>query len=251
MKATNSSPEHLDALVAAPEHHTLLFENDAVRVLDTRIKAGDMTPVHSHRWPAALYILSWSSFVRRNTRGEIILDSRTLPSLANSPQALWSEALLPHSLENVGTSDLHVISVEVKQSVAGFSKMRKQYYFRPGERGLMAWDVDRLVTLSKDLPRIDVPLAAIRELDAPFSSEEDDPLKWRDVIEHAKLIEAADLSFPIILSSNGSVMDGMHRVAKAVLLRRTTIEAVQFSDDPDPDYVDVHPSELPYDETSP
>jgi hypothetical protein len=111
---SDSWPEHLDALVAAPEHHALLFENDIVRMLDTRIKAGDRTPVHTHRWPAALYIVSWSSFVRRDASGEIVLDSRTVSSLAKSPQALWSEALAPHSLENVGASDLHVISVEMK-----------------------------------------------------------------------------------------------------------------------------------------
>ncbi len=35
--ADASWPEALDALVAAPEHHTLLFENATVRVLDTRI----------------------------------------------------------------------------------------------------------------------------------------------------------------------------------------------------------------------
>ena len=112
----------------------------------------------------------------------------------------------------------------------------------------MAWDVDRLVMLTKHFPRIDLPLAAIRELDGPFSSEGDGALTWRDVVEHAGLIEAADLCFPIILSADGSVMDGMHRVAKAALLGRATIEAVQFSDDPDPDYVGLHPSELPYDE---
>jgi len=94
--------------------------------------------------------------------------------------------------------------------------MRKQYYFRRSERGLMAWDVDRLVALTKQFSRMNVPLAGIRELDAAFSSEEDDILTWRAVAEHANLIAAADLCFPIILSSDGSVMDGMHRVAKAV-----------------------------------
>lgn len=114
MSDPNSWPEHLDALLAAPRHHALLFENDAVRVLDTRIKAGDRTPVHTHRWPAALYILSWSQFIRRDARGEIVVDSRMVPSLANPSHALWSQALAAHSLENVGTTDLHVISVEIK-----------------------------------------------------------------------------------------------------------------------------------------
>jgi len=108
-------PAHLDALAAAPGHHTLLFENDAVRILDTHIAAGARTPVHTHRWPAALYILSWSPFVRRDARGEITLDSRTVAALANPPPALWTAALPPHSLENVGPADLHLISVELKQ----------------------------------------------------------------------------------------------------------------------------------------
>ena len=125
--------------------------------------------------------------------------------------------------------------------------MRNQYYFRRSTRGLLAWDVDRLVALSVQFPRIELSLAAIRELDAPFSSEHEDTLTWRNVAEHAGLIEAADLSFPIILSSDGSVMDGMHRVAKAVLLGRATIEAVQFTEDPAPDFVDMDPNELPYD----
>src|SRR5262245_13746927 len=115
--------------------------------------------------------------------------------------------------------------------------MRKQYYFRPSERGLLAWDVDRLVTLTKQFPRIYIPLTSIRELDEAFCSEHENALTWQGVVEHVRLIQAADLGFPIILSADGHVMDGMHRVAKAVLLGRDTIEAVQFADDPDPDYV--------------
>ena len=50
-------------------------------------------------------------------------------------------------------------------------------------------------------------------------------------MEHARLIDAADLSFPIILSADGRVMDGMHRVAKAALPGHETIAAVQFASD--------------------
>jgi hypothetical protein len=66
------------------------------------------------------------------------------------------------------------------------------------------------------------------------------------MIEHMQMIDEADYSFPIILSSDGRVMDGMHRVAKALLEDRTEIEAVQFEQDPEPDYLNKHPSELPY-----
>lgn len=130
--------------------------------------------------------------------------------------------------------------------------MRKQYHFRPSARGFRAWDVDRLVRLSKDFPRLQVPLDAIRELDQPYwFSGGDHNATCRAVLEHARFIEQVDFSFPIILSSDGGVMDGMHRVAKAVLSGLTSIEAVQFVRDPEPDFVDVDPSELPYDEDKP
>jgi hypothetical protein len=113
----SSWPEELDAPRAAPDHHTLLLENDAVRVLDTRIRAGDRTPLHTHRWPSVLYILSWSSFIRRDASGAVVLDSRTVPELAVPPQVLWSPALPAHTLENTGTANLRVISVELKSIV--------------------------------------------------------------------------------------------------------------------------------------
>lgn len=123
--------------------------------------------------------------------------------------------------------------------------MRKQYFFRPSSRGLLAWDVDRLVKLSSHLPRKQIPLSAIRELDVVWFSD-DEPLTWRVLLEHMRLIGEADLAFPIILSASGAVMDGMHRVAKAVQQGRTDIEAVQFGEDPEPDYVGLGPKELPY-----
>ena len=95
------------------------------------------------------------------------------------------------------------------------SLVRKQYYFRPSSRGLLAWDVDRLVQLSNNLPRKQIPVSNIRELDEIWYGEDEHPT-WRAMIEHMTLIDEADLSFPIIVSSNGAVMDGMHRVAKAV-----------------------------------
>ena len=125
--------------------------------------------------------------------------------------------------------------------------MRKQYHFRPSDCGLRAWDVDRLIALTKDLPRAQVPLSAIREIDEPYwSTRHDTPLTCRALVEHLSLIEQAELIFPIILSSDGRVMDGMHRVAKALMRGDQSIEAVRFANDPAPDYVGVSPDDLPY-----
>jgi hypothetical protein len=106
-------PEELDALRAAPKHHRLLIENDAVRVLDTCVGPGETVPLHTHRWPSALYMLSWSDFVRRESEGKIVLDSRS-GIKASEGGAVWSGPLAPHTLENVGTSELRAISVELK-----------------------------------------------------------------------------------------------------------------------------------------
>ena len=123
--------------------------------------------------------------------------------------------------------------------------MRKQYYFRPSSAGVLAWDVDRLVQLSAGLPRKRIALDSIRELDEAWHGD-DDPPTWRSILFHIRLMDEADLAFPIILSASGAVMDGMHRVAKAVRLGHLEIEAVQFDADPEPDHVGLGPADLPY-----
>lgn len=123
--------------------------------------------------------------------------------------------------------------------------MRKQCYFRPSPRGLLSWDVDRLIRLSRDFPRRRIPLHQIRELDEPWFGE-DEPPTWKSLVDHMRLVEQADLSFPIILSASGAVMDGMHRVARAVLLGHAEITAVRFETDPEPDHVGMGPEDLPY-----
>ena len=70
----------------------------------------------------------------------------------------------------------------------------------------------------------------------------------RQVAEHARLINEADLGYPIILSSDGRIMDGMHRVLKALTHGESHIHAVKFLTDPAPDFVGVDPDDLPYDE---
>ena len=125
--------------------------------------------------------------------------------------------------------------------------MRKQYHFRPSKRGYYAWDIDRLIALSKDFQRKKVDLSSIQEIDENFwFGDKSEKPTCRAIVEHMRLIEEADLSHPIILSSEGGVMDGMHRVAKALLEGKEKIDAIQFIKDPEPDYEDVHPDDLPY-----
>ena len=125
--------------------------------------------------------------------------------------------------------------------------MRPQYHFRDSPQGLLAWNVSRLVRLTENLPVIEVSLADIQELDEEFwYSLGGAKPTCRNVAEHAQLIEAADLSYPIILSHDGRVMDGMHRVCKALMSGMETIKAVRLANYIEPDYVGVDPDDLPY-----
>lgn len=108
-------PSAHDAVVAAAQHHKVLLDNESVRVLETRIAPGGRTAVHAHPWPATLYVVTWSDFVRYDPEGKVLLDSRTMPAKPQAGSALWSPPTSPHYIENVGTTELLVIAVELKQ----------------------------------------------------------------------------------------------------------------------------------------
>jgi hypothetical protein len=112
---------------------------------------------------------------------------------------------------------------------------------------LDAWDVDRLIELSRDLPVIEVPVTSIEEVDSNywFGDFFGDPTV-RKLVEHMQLVQEVDSAFPIILGVDGRVMDGMHRIARALLEGRPTIRAVQFDVHPEPDYENCAPEDLPY-----
>jgi hypothetical protein len=126
--------------------------------------------------------------------------------------------------------------------------VRKQYHLRKSAVGFDAWDVDRLIKLSKELPVLPVPLESIAEIDENYwfqGGGEEQPV-CRSVIAHARLINDADLAFPILLCAEGRVMDGMHRVAKALLQEAKSILAIRFLETPAPDYIGIDPNTLPY-----
>jgi hypothetical protein len=108
-------PDELDAVVAAPGHHTVVLENDRVRVLVARVEPGDTVPLHTHRWPGVQYLVSVADFVRRDGDGNVLVDSRGMDLPKEGPLALWSEPLPPHELENVGERPIEGIVVELEE----------------------------------------------------------------------------------------------------------------------------------------
>lgn len=107
-------PDSLDALVAAPAFHHKLFENEHVRYLEVTIQPGDFVPVHTHRWPGVIYVQSTSAFIRRDGQGKVLFDSRQAPPAPPTPFIEWIGPLPPHSVENIGATVVHMLTVELK-----------------------------------------------------------------------------------------------------------------------------------------
>jgi hypothetical protein len=103
----------------------------------------------------------------------------------------------------------------------------------PGGRAV--WMTERLWQAAEGLPVTRVPLAAIVEFDQDCWFQERHAPTCRAVADHARRIRDADLAYPIILSADGRLMDGGHRIAKAYMLGHTDISAVRFTVDPEPE----------------
>lgn len=127
--------------------------------------------------------------------------------------------------------------------------MRAQYHLRNSERGLLAWDVRGLIEQTVGLAPFDQSLDQIHELDETFWFEnEGDQPTCRKIAEHARIIAETDLSYPIILDPEGRVMDGMHRVCRALVEGRSSVTAVRLKSLPEPDFVGIAAKDLPYDD---
>lgn len=94
--------------------------------------------------------------------------------------------------------------------------------------GRHRWSVPRLFELSRDLPVMEVPL---NYLSLWYTYEK---LTLREMVMHMKAVQEADLTKPIILDEDGELMDGRHRLMKAMLLGNETIKAVRFDENPSP-----------------
>jgi len=92
--------------------------------------------------------------------------------------------------------------------------------------GKCHWNVSRLIHLAKDLPVMDIPIDHLN-----FYSKYEE-MSLRELVGHMKSVNNADLKFPIILDEDGEVMDGRHRIMKALLTDKETIKAVRFEENP-------------------
>ena len=89
--------------------------------------------------------------------------------------------------------------------------------------------VPRLIQLAENLPVYSLPLIALN-MDYTLSGN-----NLREVAGHMEAVEKADLTKPILLDENGQLLDGCHRIVKALLQGDTHILAKRFESNPRPD----------------
>lgn len=109
-------PAELDAVVAAPNNHKILLENDKVRVLEVTLAPGEVENLHHHQWPSVLYIQEAGDFTDSDGEGNIIFDSRKLPEPLKLPMTMYKDPEAPHTVTNMSkTKTVRLIRVEMKQ----------------------------------------------------------------------------------------------------------------------------------------
>jgi hypothetical protein len=110
----NDWPKSQDAVVSAPDNHKILMENESVRVLEVTLAPMLLEPLH-HQWPSVLYIMEAGDFIDRDGDGNIIMDTRQLPTSFVFPMTMWKDSEAPHFVGNLSdTKTVRLIRVEMK-----------------------------------------------------------------------------------------------------------------------------------------
>jgi quercetin dioxygenase-like cupin family protein len=107
-RVVDGTESELDGVLADPTHHRVLLDDGAVRVVQTRISAGEETPVHVHPHRRLVIVLSGTSFARHDVHGNELETT----NLADHGRVMWAEPTDRHSITNTGPDDLDVIAVE-------------------------------------------------------------------------------------------------------------------------------------------
>ncbi len=97
-----------------------------------------------------------------------------------------------------------------------------------GSRKYQAHDCIRL---AKDLP---VEAVQVRHLDTSYGCPCGGSL--RSFVAHMRMVASADLEHPILLNEDGVLIDGRHRLARAMLDGEPTIKVKRFDADPKDGY---------------
>ena len=95
-----------DVIKVAGDSHTVIFENDRVRVLSVHFRPGQVAPMHSHPDNVSYFL----------TDGKLQVtmpDGKTIERNPKRGTAAWSDAVT-HEAKNIGATDFEQIQIELK-----------------------------------------------------------------------------------------------------------------------------------------
>jgi quercetin dioxygenase-like cupin family protein len=110
-----SWPDSLDAVVAAPQNHKVVLENEHVRVLEVTVRPGENEPLHMHRRPSVMYVMAEDNIRDYDAAGNVLYDSAKEKAPPQTPYTIWMEPQAPHWVENLSPQPLRLLRVELKK----------------------------------------------------------------------------------------------------------------------------------------
>ncbi len=118
--AAGQQPDHIDPIEVSPDKYRVLLENEHVRVLEYQIKPGQKDAWHTHP-PKVSYIVSGGTLRITTEDGDSFVVSE------DSDNAAWMGAVSRHFGENIGTTPVRIVLVEIKSLAdAPFAEIGKR-----------------------------------------------------------------------------------------------------------------------------
>ena len=124
IKPTSTRPGKLDAVIAAPQNHKIIYEDDKVRILQVICPPGNEEPVHTHQYKSTMWFTQSAHFIYytyvMNTKNQLVkkdsAEVKGFPTEAlNKGQMVDPEG--PHSVKNISTDTPMAYRIEYKKNI--------------------------------------------------------------------------------------------------------------------------------------
>lgn len=88
-----------------------------------------------------------------------------------------------------------------------------------------SWDLSTLIKASEQLEEFDLHLMSLDICKYPWNFTD---WNFSTFLYHSNRMNGTDLRYPVLLTPDGYICDGWHRLAKAILEGKETIRAKRF-----------------------
>ncbi len=115
---TSSAALAQDAVKVATDHYKVLADNAHVRVIENTLKPGEKDGIHTH--PSGWYYVTKPGLMKI-----VHEDGKSENWQAKAGEQGWLNAEAPHTSENIGTTTMGFVLVEVKGAPATPEEVKK------------------------------------------------------------------------------------------------------------------------------